>query len=300
MQPKKIKIEVSTNETWTKEQLVGLLPPTKAGCEKLTDLYFGKGELVTYGLLDPISFRESALAFFESPDSTSVIWIAELVTVLLTASAFDMSEDADVESLEDRRRALSLLSAVDCISRDLFYKSLTDINLIRLRCLVILSQMFWRTNGDAVSASISEVIRVSIIAGLHLDFRNYPSITEPQASLRRRLWATVVELEIHLSFEHGSMPTIRSMEFDIPFDNSDNGRLNVLAHSLSLRLEILELVNKRSFDADRDLSQAMALDNLLQAALGRMPFFYLLKYHLIRWRLIFLFSEAYYPSMDHL
>jgi hypothetical protein len=63
--------------------------------------------------------------------------------------------------------------------------------------------------------------------GLHRDPSNFPKVSPFHAELRRRLWATVMEIVVQSSMDSGGIPTISASDFDCNLpSNLDDVSLN--------------------------------------------------------------------------
>ncbi|KAM4058866.1 fungal zn(2)-Cys(6) binuclear cluster domain-containing protein [Hirsutella rhossiliensis] len=128
-------------------------------------------------------------------------------------------------------------------------------------------QWIFSIGGDLVWMSMGSLIHSAMQIGLHRDPTHLPAMPPLQAELRRRLWATVVEMTVQSSLDSAMPPRISLDEFDVePPSNIDDDEMDgmepdttfqahprgtytatsmqlLLLDSLPTRLRILQLLN---------------------------------------------------------
>ena len=88
-----------------------------------------------------------------------------------------------------------------------------DVTGMQVYCLVMLARQVFST-GDTAWVSMGSFIHGAMQVGLHRDPKHLPAMSVLQAELRRRLWATVLELVVQSSLASGMPPRISLDEFD--------------------------------------------------------------------------------------
>ncbi|RYP67829.1 hypothetical protein DL770_008540 [Monosporascus sp. CRB-9-2] len=73
-----------------------------------------------------------------------------------------------------------------------------------------------RLGGDLVWIQMGSLLRTAFYIGLHRDPDKLPGMTQLKAEMRRRLWSTILELDLQSSIDSGSPPMI-------PLDQGDIG-----------------------------------------------------------------------------
>lgn len=166
-------------------------------------------------------------------------------------------------------------------------KSRMTILGIQIMCLLAWAKMVIGVGPDLVWVHAGGLVRRAMYMGLHRDPMYLGEMTKYRAEMRRRLWATILELNLQLSYEAGGLPLISpsdydtkppcnlndeqlSDETDIPgSNNSDSSESEetqvtlqiALLKSLPLRQKLLEAVNnfryKQSYDDILQLNSEM-------------------------------------------
>jgi len=163
---------------------------------------------------------------------------------------------------------------------------------LRIRCLITLTR---QTNGIDARTSGSHAgstYQMAMQLGLHIDPDHlHEAITiSIEANSRRKLWATLMELELQATMDAGSIPLIRETDWDctppknladnlqspdtatdvfntpLPIEHFTSSSVqNLLARSLPLRLKIARFVN--NFRAGSKYQEALALSSTFVAEL---------------------------------
>ncbi|KAH6633473.1 hypothetical protein C7974DRAFT_172295 [Boeremia exigua] len=150
-------------------------------------------------------------------------------------------------------------------------KSRLNMAGLQIQVLVLLAKQVCNVEGDHVWITAGSLLRTAMYLGLHRDPSYFGKINTFHAEMRRRLWATVLELEVQSSLDMGMPPLISVHDFDTnPPSNVDDedlyeqedSPLNIkplemctdcslqiaFAQSLPERLEIVRLINDIRFD----------------------------------------------------
>lgn len=106
-------------------------------------------------------------------------------------------------------------------------KSRMTIAGIQIMCLLALARSACATGQDLVWVTTGGLVRKAMFMGLHRDPRHLADMTTYRAEMRRRLWATILELNLQSSFDAGGPPLISPMDYDVlPPANLDDSELD--------------------------------------------------------------------------
>jgi hypothetical protein len=164
-------------------------------------------------------------------------------------------------------------------------KERLDIAALQVYCLIILARQVF--SADTAWVSAGSLVHGAMQMGLHRDPKHLPAMPVLQAELRRRLWATVLELAVQSSLVAWMPPRILLDEFDteppsnINDDEMDESTTALQPHpkatftstsiqlamfeSLPIRLRIAQYLN--GLQPERAYNQALALNAELTSAL---------------------------------
>jgi hypothetical protein len=141
-----------------------------------------------------------------------------------------------------------------------------DLTVLRIHCLLIIAKNNQGLKRSRAWLTTGMLVKLAMLAGYHRDPDNVPKITVFNKEMRRRIWATIIELDLQIALDRGMPPSLQPSDFDTapPLNINDNelhentidtprSRLLqeitdttyqvVLAQSLPLRLKICCLMN---------------------------------------------------------
>ncbi|KAJ4374404.1 hypothetical protein N0V86_007269 [Didymella sp. IMI 355093] len=150
-------------------------------------------------------------------------------------------------------------------------KSRLNMAGLQTQILILLAKQACNYEGDHVWIVAGSVLRTAMYLGLHRDPSYFGKINTFHAEMRRRLWATVLELTAQSSLDMGMPPMISVQDYDTkapsnindddiqeqenlplsarPSDVCTDCSIQVaFTESLPLRLQILRHLNSLRFD----------------------------------------------------
>ncbi|RFU76806.1 c6 zinc finger [Trichoderma arundinaceum] len=128
-------------------------------------------------------------------------------------------------------------------------KKRINIEGLQIQCLLLLAKATCNVGSDMVWMMAGNLVRNAMFVGLHRDPRYLGEMTIYRAEMRRRLWATILELNMQFSFEAGGSPLLSTAHYDtLPpanlnddelTDEKDTGRLNVKGPKVPTQTSVL-------------------------------------------------------------
>ncbi|PTB67591.1 N-terminal binuclear Zn cluster-containing/DNA binding domain-containing protein [Trichoderma citrinoviride] len=120
---------------------------------------------------------------------------------------------------------------------------------IQIQCLLLLAKSTCNVGADMVWMMAGNLVRNAMFVGLHRDPQYLGDLTVYRAEMRRRLWATVLELNLQFSFEGGGSPLLSTAHYDtLPpanlnddelTDEKDSARLTVKSPKVPTQTSVL-------------------------------------------------------------
>lgn len=245
----------------------GYVPQRKTS-DELVHAYLRTFETV-YRILHVPSFQQEYDLYWNSPESASIAFVIKLLLVMAIGSCFyqDPAESGSLRSSS----SLWIYAAQSWLSSP-FEKSRINLNGVQIHCLLLLARQINAIDGDLTWISAGSLLRTAMHTGLHRDPCHLPKVSVFHSELRRRLWATVLEILVQSSMDSGGPPLISCQDFDCePPANVDDCQIDegiqiplvsksmnmftqtsiqiLLSRSLPLRLEIAKLINDFRSDA---------------------------------------------------
>lgn len=176
------------------ERLLQILPD-KDLCDAAVTCYFERFEKSLRILHQP-SFLEEYNRFWIYVGERQVEFISfipQLVALVATYTQSNMATD--------------LCAAVESwLNTQTGRKQLT-IPTLRTQTLLVLARQICAASPDSIWSSTGKLVRSAMTAGLHRDPSEFPEVSIFDGEIRRRLWMTIVELDLGASLVYG-MPFV--------------------------------------------------------------------------------------------
>jgi hypothetical protein len=289
------KMEVERNTQGSDAEILSLLPE-KSVVDAKVALYFQAFE-TTYRILHEPTFWDEYRTFWEQRQGGAVTSSFATVLVLIVALTKCLApNDMNIfmgDSSADRETASDLIETCDAWLQRQSRKHLT-LHFFQLQCLSLLAKRVncLKLKQDWVSSG--DMIRIAIASGMH---RN-PSlmrggrVSEFDKEMRRRLWVTMMELELQSSIDSGLQSSLCGLYFDTqpPANISDEAfsadltqapssrsiehfthtsYLTVSLKSLPLRVHLVQLLNNPT--THLQYSEVLHYDAQLNDLLSSLP-----------------------------
>lgn len=224
-------------------------------------LYFQSFES-THRILHEPTFWRVYERFWSSPESASGILRLQVLLVIAIGSSLAPHVESDSGL---RQQVHQWIYAAETWLSGPLEKDRLNISGLQIHCLVMLARQVFSIGGEFIWVSSGSLIHRAMQIGLHRDPKHLPPMSVLQAQLRRRLWATILELVVQSSLDSALPSRISFDEFDTePPANSNDNEIGesatelkphpketftgtsmqiILLDSLPTRLRILSLLN---------------------------------------------------------
>ena len=216
-----------------------------------------------YRVLHTPTFQQEYHQYWINPRATNDAFIIKLLLVMAIGTCFHQDS---VNAMSLRASSSKWIYAAQTWLISPSEKSRINLNGLQIQCLLLLARQTNAIGGDLVWISAGSLVRTAIQMGLHRDPAHIPKIPVFHAEMRKRLWATVMEIVVQSSMDSGGPPLISCQDFDCPLpSNIDDYQIDeaarvppvakpsevmtqtsvqiALRKSLPLRLEVAKLVN---------------------------------------------------------
>ncbi|KAM0257865.1 hypothetical protein ACHAQJ_004169 [Trichoderma viride] len=285
---------------------LGIQIPARELADELVENYLRTFEGV-FRVLHIPTFRAEYARFWDGshPSTDSFVILLQLV-MALGATTHD-----DVFSL--RTRATQWIFEAQMWLMIPPEKKRMNIEGIQIQCLLLLAKSTCNVGTDMVWMMAGNLVRNAMFLGLHRDPQSLGDMTIYRAEMRRRLWATVLELNIQFSFEAGGSPLLSTAHYDtLPpanlndqdlTDEKDNGRttvkgpkvptqtsvLRALLATIPLRMNLINHVNntrpgdhyEETLRLNSDLTKSCRAISESLASLKAMPNSPITQFHML-------------------
>ena len=165
------------------------------------------------------------------------------------------------------------------------FKARLSLKSMQTSTLLIIARQIAGVGTTMIWPSLGELMRTAIFTGLHRDPARLPRPTVLSSELRRRLWNTLLELDLQASHDIGAPPCMSMGDFDTrPPGNFDDEQLvdeedpkakddseftgvsiaRALRQTYSIRLGIVKFLNE--IGSENMYKETLQLDARLRAA----------------------------------
>lgn len=267
------------------------MPPREVA-DRLVQLYLRTFESVLRVLHVP-SFQRDYVQYWSNPQAASECLVLQLLLVMAIGTCFyqepSSPDGADgCPTLHDQSTQWIHIAHIRLAAP--FRKKHLDLRGVQTQCLLVLA-LLTNTNavgGDLAWISTASLVQSAMAIGLHVGPSQLP-VGPLEAEVRRRLWATMLELAVQASLDSGMHPVIAADALDsceLP-SNLDDSQFSestktlpasqptttftqnsiqcALLRSLPIRLKIAETLSRLRSELPYDSARRMGAE--LTAAL---------------------------------
>ncbi|CAM1504947.1 Fc.00g025380.m01.CDS01 [Cosmosporella sp. VM-42] len=194
----------------TKEEILASVP-TRPVVDRLVSRYFNSFEM-SPAVVHSVEFLKEYERFWEDPSSTPVIWLGLLFTMMCLATLFQKFR------LEPSDR-----SATQSMEQDL-QQMVQTFRLKIVQCLVLVELFLSNDAEIGVWILLGTVVQLAMHMGYHRDGKHFKGMSPFNAEMRRRVWATIVEVDLGISAQMGLPRLIKQWQTDTtePSNLQDN------------------------------------------------------------------------------
>lgn len=156
------------------------------------------------------TFQQEYSQYWDDPEAASTSFVIRLLLVLAIGTCFYKGSTSV---------ALRLSAAIWIYTAQSYLSSPTEKARLTLpdlqtHCLLLIARQACAIGGDLIWISAGSLLRTAIHMGFHRDPSRLPKMNVFQAELRRRLWATILEITIQSSMDSGGPPLISCLDYD--------------------------------------------------------------------------------------
>ncbi|KAF4818432.1 Transcription factor lepE [Colletotrichum siamense] len=257
--------------------------PKKAICDRLLTSYIDTSETI-YRMIHVPTFKEQHELFWEGKLPGDA-FLPQLLTVLSIGSRFETKSKGlgheRVEGVHIPTACALVRSWLDGLKG----KQLVDLTTLQTEILLVHAQRMTTPRPQDSWAQLGYIVRMAMTMGLHRD----PSEFEPRVpvffgELRRRLWFTILDMDLHLSLACNLSCLVRDGDFTCrpprnlddkdlffemkelppskPIDQLTDNQMQVYAAmTLGVRMQVAHLINR--VDSIRDYSEVLEVGTKL-------------------------------------
>jgi hypothetical protein len=196
----------------TKADLIEAMPEKRVS-DRLMSLWFNSPDPFKPIIHAP-TFQEEYKQYWKDPKGASVTWLGLTFAILSLAESFSL-RDADLDSAVtkaslarvEKYHAMSASAAV--------LAGFTMPKKYTLECLIFYTAGLRSNDGFMkVWLMIGLILRLSLRMGYHRDPKYYPRLSPFDGEMRRRVWTSIIMIDILISFQLGLPSMVRTITTD--------------------------------------------------------------------------------------
>jgi hypothetical protein len=235
--------------------------PSRTICDELVQLYFRTFDTV-FRVLHVPTFQRECEAYWRNDLVSKETFHQKLLLVMAIGTCFYYETEEHECSL--RSLASRWIFQVQYWLVNVFETGEPNMDVIQVSALLLLARQIDRVGTNLIWISADFPLRIAISEGYHKEPSiHFPDIPPFEAEMRRRVWATILELSLQSSLDAGMPAPISCDGFDCgPPANVDDTELDammnlrtaknpserftqstaqiMLVHTVRLRLKILQ------------------------------------------------------------
>ncbi|KAF5540642.1 Zn(2)-C6 fungal-type DNA-binding domain-containing protein [Fusarium phyllophilum] len=274
------------------ENTLRQLIPKKSTMDVLVQTYLDRYE-ITHRVLHIPTFITKYNSHWTDPLCTPVCFLVHMLLVAATAASCHPEVCIDVFSQKTTHdHVLEWIEAAEAWVSSHSYQPPRSWDVLATHCLLLIAKRANFIKEGSFWTSTGTLVRWAMAAGCHREVIPTARISPFSREMRRRLWATIVELDLQASIERGMPPNVRIGDFNIkpPLNVDDEGlgesmqdslaRMPIttltstsfqalLYRSLPVRLKICAFINGNGEEVD--FEKVLELEEELGQALRDIP-----------------------------
>ncbi|GAD96906.1 hypothetical protein AN7971.2 [Paecilomyces variotii No. 5] len=191
----------------TRDEILAAVPPRPV-VDRLMALHFDSYIITPY-LIHRKKFLREYETFWEDPSTTSIAWIGLMFSMLYISAQLQIfnvdSTDGRAESLKAEYLTMKDAfreKAVQCL---ILTRYTTGGPYILETLITVLTGEFILLKDSTTDAwlLISMILHLAMRMGYHRDPDHFPGISPFEGEMRRRVWTTILQLDLSISLEMG-------------------------------------------------------------------------------------------------
>jgi Fungal specific transcription factor domain. len=228
------------------------------------------------------TFMQQYELYWNNPQGASRAFPSTLALVLAIGACFVSEAEAD----ELQLLAPKWIASAQFWLTESFEKFGIDLSVLQVSALLLLARQTVPDPSELVWISGDFPLRIAVGLGLHKETRiHFPEFSPLESEMRKRLWATILEMSVQSSLDTGMPPSISSDDFDSEppsnIDDVDASNLStasdiadgftqstiqrMMMHTMPVRLQILRYCNALKKPPGQDYQWAVKLGMQLDA-----------------------------------
>ncbi|KIY03028.1 uncharacterized protein Z520_01494 [Fonsecaea multimorphosa CBS 102226] len=275
------------------------LIPSREVADELINVYVTRFE-ATHRIFHIPTFLDEYKKYWTSPETTRAASVIHFLLAMATALSCReiLSCDPKVgdKIVITRETATTWIQGCESwISINTVRPPYRHLTMLATNCLLVIAKRANHIQANETWITTGALVRSAMAAGYHREADSRAHMSVFHREMRRRLWATVVELDLQAAMERGMPPSLREEDFNsrpplnitddaidessgetpatAPLETLTDTSFQAIAYrSLGLRLRICALINNSHVQTEESLfDEALLMDEEIMKALMAVP-----------------------------
>ncbi|KAE8312390.1 hypothetical protein BDV41DRAFT_304806 [Aspergillus transmontanensis] len=223
--------------------------PSRRVVDDLVVLYLTYFE-ATHRVLHVPSFLKELDEFWaqrDNPDFVSPHFVVQLLLVL--ACAWNLADLDTLQLKNDDESDLTCYTAIEWVLHaerwiENSHIKRPDIMAFRLYILLLIAKNAHGMKRSKAWLDTGTLTKQAMLAGYHRDPSRYTKISPFNKEMRRRIWTTILELDLEVSLERGMPPSLQYGDYDTaPALNLNDNELQESSEELPAERPLSEMTD---------------------------------------------------------
>ncbi|KAL8396990.1 hypothetical protein RB594_003909 [Gaeumannomyces avenae] len=268
------------------KRMADILPTQKSVCDRLLEAYIGTSEGL-YRVVHVPTLRAEYQAYWDG-QRCSDGFLPQLLCMLSIGSRFQTESRGLGHDRSEGVHVPTACALVRAWLDSLRGKQLVDVGTLLAEVLLLHAQRMITPRYQDSWTQLGVIVRMAMTMGLHRDPSEFPQISPFAAECRRKLWYTIMDMDLHLSLgcnlpcavrdgEYTCQPPLNLDDEDLrpdsgslppskPIEVRTDGQLQAWAAStLPIRMRAAALVSQ--LDSIRDYGEVLEVGSRLERLL---------------------------------
>ncbi|KAE8151522.1 hypothetical protein BDV25DRAFT_171383 [Aspergillus avenaceus] len=240
--------------------------PAQNTCDRLVEVYFTNFE-TTFRILHAPTFRRQYEQFWSDSHhesyQTSSPFLPQLTAVMVVSLSLDEQHTkVNDPSAWEYLKGLAVPTMQQWV-QNLTRKQRTELGSLQVETLLLWYQRLRLTSAEELWGITGGLVRSAMVMGLHLHLTERTKLSAFQMELRRRLWFTLVEMDLQASITAGMPLMTPGLEFGPAPANINDADMDESASELPPSKPLSEWT-----DSLTQVTLAMSLSDRIKAMAG--------------------------------
>ncbi|CAN8104343.1 unnamed protein product [Discula destructiva] len=204
-------IAVFTDSLLPVQKRMADILPNKTICDRLLDAYINMSEGL-YRVVHVPSFRAEYDAFWQQR-GVSDAFLPRLMCMLSLGARFETDKRGLSHDRSDGIHAPTACTLARAWLDSLRGKQLVDMDTLQCEVLLLHARRMMSSKNQDSWTQLGSIVRMAMIMGLHRDPDEFPQIRPFFAELRRRLWYTIMDMDLHVALASNLPCSVREGEY---------------------------------------------------------------------------------------